>query len=112
MVRTIVRGGIASVLILVACRAATGSEAQRIERGKQLFTEQAEPPCALCHTLKAANSSGKVGPNLDELKPDLEKLRKAVTNGLGAMPPYGETLSEADIEAVAAYVVDALGSSK
>jgi sulfite dehydrogenase len=110
--RKIVRGGIASLLFLVACAAPSPAPAQSIERGKQLFTEQAEPPCALCHTLKAANSSGKVGPNLDELKLDVAKIRRAVNNGVGAMPPYGETLSEADIEAVVAYVADAIGSRK
>ena len=86
--------------------------AQSPEQGKRLFTERAEPPCALCHKLKAANSTGTVGPDLDEMKPDVEKIRKAVKTGLGAMPPYDETLSDAEIEAVVRYVADAVGTSR
>jgi mono/diheme cytochrome c family protein len=33
--------------------------------GRELFAEH----CAVCHTLSADNAVGKVGPNLDELKP-------------------------------------------
>src|SRR5688500_2812589 len=98
----LVRGVIASLLFLAACVAAGRVPAQSIEQGKRLF-EQAEPRCGICHTLKAANSTGEVGPNLDELRPDFEKIRKAVKGGVGAMPSYGETLSDADIEALAAY---------
>jgi len=107
-----VRGCIASLLILLACIAGGPVAAQDTGQGQQIFAEKAEPPCALCHTLKAANSAGNIGPNLDELKPDLEKIRKAVKDGVGNMPPYGETLSDAEIEAVAAYVASAVGTGK
>jgi mono/diheme cytochrome c family protein len=108
----LVRGCIASLSILLACVAGGRVAAQGAGQGKQIFAEKAEPPCALCHTLKAADSTGTIGPNLDELKPDLEKIRKAVKDGVGNMPPYGDTLSEPEIEAVTAYVAGAVGTAK
>lgn len=61
--------------------------------------------CGGCHTLAAAGSTGNVGPNLDELRPELDDVVEQVTNGGGAMPAFGETLSETQIRDVAAYVV-------
>ena len=61
--------------------------------------------CGGCHTLKAAGSSGAVGPNLDEAKPDAALVVTRVTNGSGVMPPFGGDLSEQQIQDVAAYVV-------
>jgi len=34
-------------------------------KGKEIFTKTAQPPCASCHTFKAAGSTATVGPNLD-----------------------------------------------
>jgi len=62
--------------------------------------------CGGCHTLEAAGSMGNVGPNLDESKPDAALTVNRVTNGMGAMPSFKGTLSEQDIQNVAAYVVD------
>jgi cytochrome c553 len=61
--------------------------------------------CGACHTLKAAGSSGNIGPNLDEAKPDLELAIDRVTNGKSPMPPFKGQLSEKQIQDVAAYVV-------
>ena len=61
--------------------------------------------CGGCHTLEAAGASGAVGPNLDESKPDAALVVDRVTNGAGAMPPFGDQLSEQQIKDVAAYVV-------
>ena len=61
--------------------------------------------CGACHTLKAAGSSGNIGPNLDEAKPDLELVINRVTNGKSPMPPFKGQLSEKQIQDVAAYVV-------
>jgi len=82
--------------------------AESLELGKLVFLEKAEPPCSLCHTLKSAGSTGEIGPNLDELKPDEERVSNAVKNGVGTMPPYDEMLSEAEIAAVASYVAEAV----
>jgi mono/diheme cytochrome c family protein len=62
--------------------------------------------CGGCHTLEAAGSSGNVGPNLDDAKPDLELAHNRVTNGAGAMPAFKGQLSDQEIADVAAYVVE------
>ena len=69
--------------------------------GKTVF---ATAGCAGCHTLKAAGSTGTVGPNLDEAKPSKELVIDRVTNGKGGMPSFKGQLSEAQIQAVADYV--------
>jgi cytochrome c6 len=74
--------------------------------GKQLFTTAA-PPCAVCHTLQDAGAAGQVGPSLDDLKPDAARVVKALKNGIGQMPPYAGRLTDAQMAAIAAYVVQA-----
>lgn len=77
--------------------------------GKQLFTTLAVPACAVCHTLKDAGSQGAVGPVLDEIKPDANRVVTALRNGVGAMPSFAGSLSEAQIQALAAYVSSVSG---
>ena len=91
---------------------AFAADAAQLELGKQLFTRAAVPSCALCHTLQDARSEGAVGPILDELKPDALRVAKALRNGIGQMPSYKATLTDAQIEALAAYVSKASGPSK
>lgn len=67
--------------------------------------------CGGCHTLKAANATGTVGPNLDTLKPDYRAVTAQVTNGGGAMPSYKSKLSTQQIADVAAYVVNSTGGT-
>jgi mono/diheme cytochrome c family protein len=69
--------------------------------GKAVFTSAG---CSGCHTLKAANATGTVGPNLDTLKPAYERIVTQVENGGGAMPPFKGQLSDAQIHNVAAFV--------
>jgi mono/diheme cytochrome c family protein len=73
--------------------------------GKKVFAAN----CGSCHTLAAAGTNGNVGPNLDELKPDMATVVHQVTNGGGGMPAFGSQLSEAQIESVAKYVASAVG---
>ena len=61
--------------------------------------------CGGCHTLEAAGSSGNVGPNLDDAKPDAALVTDRVTNGKGVMPSFKGQLSEQEIADVAAFVV-------
>ena len=72
------------------------------EMGKTIFLEQGN--CAVCHTLADAKSNGEIGPNLNQIKPDITSVISAVTNGIGVMPPYEGILSTKEIEAVAHYV--------
>ena len=75
--------------------------------GKKIF---ASAGCGSCHTLADAGSSGTVGPNLDDAKPDHELVVERVTNGSGVMPSFSDQLSEQEIQDVAAYVSSAAGS--
>jgi mono/diheme cytochrome c family protein len=69
--------------------------------GKIVFTSAG---CSGCHTLKAAGSTGNVGPNLDQLKPPLDTVVHQVENGGGAMPAFKDQLSAKQIQDVAAFV--------
>jgi mono/diheme cytochrome c family protein len=71
--------------------------------GEKIF---ASAGCGGCHTLEAAGSSGNVGPNLDDAKPDLALAINRVTNGAGAMPSFKGQLSDQEIADVAQYVVE------
>lgn len=72
--------------------------------GRKVFVEQAQPSCTLCHTLADAGASGTVGPDLDELAPSEQQVEAAVSNGVGVMPAYGDSLTSEQIRAVARYV--------
>jgi cytochrome c6 len=68
--------------------------------GKQIFKDN----CASCHTLKDAGATGSVGPNLDALHPSEPRVQKQVTTGGAIMPSFKNTLTPAQIKAVAKYV--------
>lgn len=76
-------------------------------KGKDVF---AAAGCGGCHTLAKAGTSGNIGPNLDESKPDYDLVVERVTNGQGAMPSFKDQLSAADIQNVAAYVTESAGA--
>lgn len=76
--------------------------------GKTIFKTG---PCAGCHTLADAGTTGTVGPNLDQAKPPLSIVVTRLLNGGGAMPPFKGTLSTKQIADVAAYVVHATGGN-
>ena len=74
--------------------------------GKAIF---AEAGCGGCHTLKAAGTSGTVGPNLDDAKPSKELVIDRVTNGKGVMPSFKDSYSADQIAAVADFVFASAG---
>ena len=76
--------------------------------GKGIFKNG---PCAGCHTLKDAGTTGTVGPNLDQAKPPLSRVIDRLLNGGGAMPSFKGQLSDKQIADVAAYVVKATGGN-
>jgi mono/diheme cytochrome c family protein len=96
----------ATLLFLSAFCLAHQPHAQAQEQGQDIF-KSATPSCAICHTLAAAGASGEIGPNLDELKPTEERVRRAVQSGVGVMPGYDASLSDAQITALARYVARA-----
>ena len=63
-----------------------GASAAELAQGKQIFLVKAG--CGGCHTLKDAGSTGTVGPNLDQLKPDDKTVEHQVENGGGPMPAF------------------------
>jgi len=73
--------------------------------GRDVFASD----CANCHTLAAADATGTIGPNLDESNVTVEEAAEQVENGGGAMPPFGDQLSQEQIQAVAAFVVESRG---
>ena len=73
-----------------------------MDLGLEVFNNKAM--CGTCHILKASGSEGNIGPNLDHLKPSLEQIIYAVTNGVGVMQAWEGILSSEEIEAVAYYV--------
>jgi mono/diheme cytochrome c family protein len=69
--------------------------------GESVFTSAG---CNSCHTLKAANAHGQVGPDLDRLQPPYEVVRAKVERGGGVMPSFNGRLTPAQIRDVAAFV--------
>ena len=75
-------------------------------RAKAVF---ASAGCAACHTLAAANSTGTVGPNLDDAKPSYELAVQRVTLGQGGMPSFKDQLEPQQIADVAQFVASSTG---
>ena len=76
--------------------------------GKAVFLGTAG--CASCHTLSDADATGTIGPNLDAVKPSYDKVVAQVTAGGGGMPAFEQTLTEQQIQDVAAYVSSVAGT--
>ena len=64
-----------------------------------------------CHTLAAAGSTGTVGPNLDQAKPDYKRATSRVTFGKGVMPSFKGQLTDQQIADVASFVVKSTGGT-
>lgn len=77
------------------------------ERGRELFGQS----CNQCHVLGAANTVGKVGPDLDRLKPNkaivLDAIEKGRARGAGTMP--AAIVQGQDAEDVADFVAAVAG---
>jgi mono/diheme cytochrome c family protein len=75
--------------------------------GRELFAKN----CSTCHTLRAANAVGRVGPNLDQLRPPkiliLDAIAKGRARGQGQMP--AQLLVGGDARDVAAFVAATAG---
>ncbi len=80
-----------------------GGGGDQAAQGKELFANT----CGGCHTLEDAGTNGEVGPVLDEVQPDAERVKAAIESGPGTMPP--NLLEGAEADAVATYVSEAAG---
>jgi mono/diheme cytochrome c family protein len=78
------------------------------QRGRTLFS----PTCSQCHTLKASKGVGRVGPNLDQMRPPKELVLDAILKGRyrgrGQMPD--KLFEGQDAEAISAYVAKVAGT--
>jgi mono/diheme cytochrome c family protein len=67
--------------------------------------------CATCHTLAAANSVGRVGPNLDQIRPPKALVLNAIqlgrARGQGQMP--AGLVDGQDAQAVATFIAATAG---
>ncbi|RZO63332.1 MAG: cytochrome c [Candidatus Pelagibacterales bacterium] len=72
------------------------------EIGKEIFLNKGG--CASCHALADAGSNAAIGPNLNQIRPNISRVMTAVTNGIGIMPAYEGQLSTEEIKAVSHYV--------
>jgi cytochrome c6 len=75
--------------------------------GREVFLGPSN--CGSCHALSDAETSGTIGPNLDESQPSFDLAVDRVTNGQGAMPSFSGSLTEQEINDVAAYVSTVAG---
>jgi mono/diheme cytochrome c family protein len=77
------------------------------QHGRALFAAS----CSTCHTLRAARAVGRVGPNLDVLRPPEALVLDAIANGrargMGQMPAL--LYQGRDAEAVAKFVAAVAG---
>jgi mono/diheme cytochrome c family protein len=74
--------------------------------GKLIFTQN----CGTCHTLKDAGTNGQVGPVLDQVKPDKQRVLNAIKKGgLGSGTMPANIVSGKEAEAVAEYVSSVAG---
>jgi mono/diheme cytochrome c family protein len=109
----------AAVLFLVAIPIAVGlsgddpaqAGAVRLSEAEQQGRTSFYKNCGQCHTLGAANAVGRVGPDLDELRPPkalvLDAIDKGRARGQGQMPAQVVEGEEAD--QVAAFVAKTAG---
>ncbi|KRC18493.1 cytochrome c [Acidovorax sp. Root217] len=99
-----------AALLALVTGAVGAADASELARGKELFGK-IQPSCAVCHTLQAAGAEGQVGPILDELKPNAERVLRALRAGIGVMPSYADKLSDKDMRALASFVAQASGAA-
>ena len=95
--------GISSCATLSLRGGGDSAENGLMELGRTVFIELSEPQCGVCHVLRDAGTSGMIGPDLDALEPDADRVMAAVSGGVGVMGAQ-EHLTDQEVEAVAHYV--------
>jgi mono/diheme cytochrome c family protein len=76
------------------------------QHGRYLFAQS----CAFCHTLKASAAVGRVGPDLDQLRPPESLVLSTIQQGMtgqGNMP--AQLYTGRDAQSVASYVAAVAG---
>jgi len=90
-----------TLLILLYSLVFQANADELFNKGKEVFLGAGN--CAACHMLSDAGSNAMVGPNLNEIRPDIQRIIMAVRNGIGVMPAMEGILTDEEIEAVAHY---------
>ena len=85
-----------------------GNAAGNAAAGASVFAEN----CATCHGVSGTGGNG--GPDLTKIASakNLDAVLAQVTNGGGGMPPFNGTLTDQQIEDVAAYVTQEITNKK
>ncbi len=104
----------ATCLLTSACTEAPADVAlsPEAQRGREVFLYQSTPSCGTCHVLRHAGTRGALGPDLDELQADYDRVLRAVTEGVALMPPQKGVLSPQQMVDVSRYVVEATASAE
>lgn len=105
------------VAIPTAVMAGNSDHDRKARGGVELSAAQAEGrrmfayTCGTCHTLRAANTTGRVGPNLDQIRPPkalvLDAIAKGRARGQGQMPAL--LLVGEEAQKVASFVAATAG---
>ncbi len=93
---------LSTLLILTFASNFQANADELFSKGKEVFLEAGN--CAACHSLSDAGSIAEIGPNLNQIRPQVQTILMAVKNGIGVMPAMEGILSDEEIEAVAHYV--------
>jgi mono/diheme cytochrome c family protein len=75
-----------------------------VSAGKKVFVSTG---CGACHVMKAAGTSGTLGPNLDKSKASRSTIENVIAKGKGAMPAYKPQLTSKQIDDVSEFVFQA-----
>ena len=88
---------------VVASPAFGASTPPRLAKGRILFVAA----CGSCHTLPAAGTHGRRGPNLADEGSSFADVVDQVVHGGGGMPAFGTSLTKRQIGDIAAFVAKA-----
>jgi plastocyanin len=78
--------------------------AKDVSAGKKVFVSTG---CGACHAMKAAGTTGTLGPNLDKSKASRSTIENVITKGKGTMPAYKAQLTSKQIDDVSEFVYQA-----
>lgn len=99
----LVGGLIAGGGILAASASAGDAAGVNREAARDLFHSYS---CSACHALPDAGAGGSMGPTLENPSLTRDFVIDRITNGQGAMPPFGGQMTEEEIALLADYIVE------
>ncbi len=104
-------GIVVPVIVLQGDQASAGPSGSKLSASAKEGRETFAARCAQCHILKDAGAIGRVGPNLDNLRPKaaltLDAIKNGRARGQGQMP--AQLIDGDEAKAVAAYIEKVAG---